>query len=333
MRKFYVACAGAVLLMAALATFSATPVSHAAPPAQGGGDAARGAIVFAEAAGCGCHTDKAGFLAGGRVFQGPFGTVYSRNITPDKDTGIGNWTDAQIKAVLRTGKDDEGHQLFPIMPYAEFSGMSEQDANDLIAYLRTVPAVKNAVPENKLNGPVPPFTPRGAPPATAPTEGVARGAYLVNNVSLCNDCHTPANADGSPDMTKMLAGQYRPDLGGIVPNITSDSETGIGKWTAEQIAAVLKTGLKPDGKPVGGAMAEAVQGFKNMPQADALAIASYIKTVPAVKNSPQAPPGAPTSLPSTGGDATNQGLLSALLGGASLLLLAGGLYLKRRSQI
>ncbi|MBI3943633.1 MAG: hypothetical protein HY326_11525, partial [Chloroflexi bacterium] len=173
------------------------------------------------------------------------------------------------------------------------------------------------------------FTPRQPPPATAPADSVARGAYLVNSVSLCGDCHTPQNADGSPNMAQLLAGNYSPDTG-LVPNITPDNDTGIGKWTVDQIATLLRTGKKPDGKMVTGLMALQLQGgYNQMTVADATAIGQYLKTIPPVKNTPQAPP---QQLPVTGemenGTIAMAGGLLALCAGAAIVLIAGS---RRRS--
>jgi mono/diheme cytochrome c family protein len=311
------------LMMLGSLSLASASVAFSASPPKATGDATRGAYVFSAAAGCDCHTTQAGLLAGGMKFTGPFGTVYSRNITQDTDTGIGGWTDQQMIDAIRTGKDDQGMQLFPIMPYASYSGMSDQDVADLVAYLRTIPPIKNNVPDNQLNFPVPPFTPSGAPPATAPSSGTERGAYLVSHVADCGGCHTPSKADGSPDISKMLAGNFTPDLG-IVPNITPDNDTGIGTWTTDQIVTLLHTGKKPDGTQVTGAMAGVVQsGFKNLTDADVQAIAAYLKTITAVRNTPQAPQVAPT----TGGTFENSGIGATLLIllGAALVLLGLGM--------
>ena len=143
--------------------------ANAAPPAQGPvGDATKGAYIFAAAEGCGCHMTDKGFLAGGQEFDlGPAGKVYSRNITSDKETGIGNWTDAEIITAVRTGKTPDGRQLFPIMPYHIFSGMSDQDVADLVAFIRTAPPIVNKVEDRELNIPVPPFDAPAAPAGRA----------------------------------------------------------------------------------------------------------------------------------------------------------------------
>lgn len=320
--------ASAVMIMAALAAFwFAAQSATAAPPVQEmKGNPERGAYIFAAAAGCGCHITDKGFLAGGTEYAGPFGKVYSKNITPDMDTGIGKWTEAEIVTAVRTGHTPDGKQLFPIMPYMTFSGMADQDAYDLAAFLKTVPAVKNQVPADELKGPVPPFSPPPAP-ATAPTEGLARGEYLVKSVSDCSGCHTPTGPDGAPDMAKFLAGGEVE--GQLSANITSDKETGIGNWTAEQIAHLLATGERPDGSKVGGLMAQVVEGgYSKLTDADRMAIAEYIKTVPAVNNVPAA---APTQLPATGGDFNNLPTLLAFLV-AGIGLLAAGMFVWLKSR-
>ncbi|MFN8473447.1 MAG: cytochrome c [Anaerolineae bacterium] len=290
--------------------------SAAAAPTGQSGDAMRGKYLV-NVAGCwGCHGQNlAGYREGGaqeqpesapygQAFGGPFGLVTAKNLTPDQETGLGKWSDADIEKALREGKTPEGEQLYPIMPYANYAGLSDQDMRDLIAYLRSVPAVSNAVPENKLNGPVPPAPPARPYPQTAPTTGTARGEYLVLNVAGCGDCHTTTGANGAPDRTKFLAGNAVPTSKGyqLAWNLTPDQKTGLGSWTAQQIATELKTGQRPNKGPVTGLMAEVVGvghpafegfGFSQMNDPDALAIGQYLKTIPPVENVPAPPPGAP----------------------------------------
>lgn len=316
-RIIAIALFAAATLMLVVAALSANV--QAAPPAQEmKGDPTRGAYLFSAAAGCGCHITEKGFLAGGQEFDlGPAGKVYSRNITSDPETGIGKWSEKDIVTVLHTGKRPDGEQLFPVMPYPTFSGMADQDAYDLAAFIKTAPAINNVTPKDQLNIPVPPFEPRQAP-ATAPTEGVARGEYLVNNVSDCGGCHTPTDANGAPDMSKFLAGA--PIEGQLSKNITPDKETGIGNWTEEQIANLLKTGQAPDGSAATGLMAQVVAGgFSKLTDADRSAIAAYLKTIPAVNNTPVAP----ATLPATGGTMNNLPLTLALVALGGMLFIAG----------
>lgn len=182
---------------------------------------------------------------------------------------------------------------FPIMPYNTYHFMSDADVADLVSYLRTVPALPNRVPARQMKVPVPPPPALPPSPATAPASGVERGRYLVEAVSDCVGCHTPQTPEGAPDTTRLLAGAPIPRAEGryeIAPNITPDKKTGIGSWTEEQIMTLLKTGKRPAGSAVGGLMAAVIDaGFSQLTDADARAIASFLKAVPAVSNVPKAP--------------------------------------------
>jgi mono/diheme cytochrome c family protein len=262
---------------------------------------ARGKYVFGAAAGCGCHTaPKQPLNAGGRKYDGPFGTVYASNITPDPTTGIGKWTDEQIITATRLGRRPNGDRLIPVHPYTVFNGMTEQDLQDVVAYLRSVPPVNRQTPAKKISVPMfesvflpawlATFAAVETPPKSAPTSGVARGEYLTRAVSHCGECHTPRTMTMAVDNTRFLAGNQKgkgPE-GSAVPNITPDRETGLGSWTEEQITDYLETGNKPDGDVSGGLMMEVIQGssagYKDLTKADRQAIAKYLKSIPAIKN-------------------------------------------------
>ena len=132
------------------------------------------------------------------------------------------------------------------------------------------------------------FAPRETPPAAAPTAGVPRGEYLVRAVGHCGECHTPRTMTMATDNRRFLAGNPKGPEDQAIPNITPDSDTGIGKWTVEEIADYLGTGNKPDGDVAGGLMGEVIEGtlagYKDMTKADRLAIARYLKTIPPIKN-------------------------------------------------
>jgi mono/diheme cytochrome c family protein len=262
---------------------------------------AEGQYIFALAGGCACHTvPKETPHAGGRAFPIPFGTVYSTNITQDKETGLGVWSDQQIQDAMVKGIRRDGSWILPVMPYEKYSGMAQEDLKALIAYLRTLKPVKKATPELKTWAPF--ARSLGVPiflkiigrfsnsPSQAPKSGVERGRYLVEHVSLCGDCHTPRNSIGVPKQSLYLAGasQKIGPLGEAVPNITPDKETGIGEWKREDIAELLISGTKPDLDNVQGLMYEVIQGtthgYKDMKKEDALAIADYLKSIPAIKN-------------------------------------------------
>jgi mono/diheme cytochrome c family protein len=263
--------------------------------------AARGQYIFAVAGGCACHTEPKGTPhAGARAFPIPFGTVYSTNITQDKETGLGAWTDQEIHDAIVKGVRKDGSRILPVMPYEKYSGMADEDMKALIAYLRTLKPVKKATPPLKTRVPLmrsvgtplflQMFGSFSRPPAQAPKGGIERGRYLVDHVALCGDCHTPRNFIGAPQRSLYMAGVSKENgpLGEAVPNITPDTETGIGDWSREAIADLLLTGVKPDFDNVQGLMDEVIQGtprgYKDMRKEDALAIADYLKSIPAIKN-------------------------------------------------
>jgi len=270
-----------------------------ASPAYARGDAARGAVLFALAGGCGCHTSEAGPVgAGGGKIPTPFGTFYGTNITPDADTGIGRWTDADIEAAIRRGVRRGQGVESPAMPYYLYAGMADADVADLIAYLRSLTPVSRT--NRPHDGELPLarlayrlwrllFVRTAPPPVTPPTAGVERGRYLVDHVSVCVDCHTPRTWLGTLDRTRYLAGSAHGPGGDPVPNITPH-QTGIASWDRADIETVLATGRLPDFDNVQGFMAQVIDGegggpgYKDAPAADRHAIAQYLLTVPPVDN-------------------------------------------------
>jgi mono/diheme cytochrome c family protein len=260
---------------------------------------ARGKYIFGATGGCGCHTVKGQPVnAGGRRYDGPFGSVYSTNVTPDRETGIGGWTDEQIITAIRLGRRPNGERLLPVHPYPVFNGMAAEDLKALVAFLRTVPSVKRVNQPKRITVPLfesvflpawlAAFAPRETPPASAPTAGVTRGEYLVRAVAHCGECHTPRTMTMATDNSRFLAGNPKGPEDAAIPNITPDRDTGIGKWSLEEIADYLGTGTKPDGDVAGGLMGEVIEGtlagFKDLTKADRLAVAQYLKTIPAVSN-------------------------------------------------
>jgi mono/diheme cytochrome c family protein len=270
-----------------------------ASSALAAGNPSRGKMVFTLAAGCNCHTAEHGPVgAGGAEVATPFGTFYGSNITPDRETGIGAWTDQEIVTAIRDGYARDKGAESPVMPYYQYAGMADADVADLIAYLRTLPAVRR--PNRPHAGELPLarwayrawrllFYRQPVRAAGTPSNGVARGAYLVDHVSLCADCHTPRTRLGALDMSLYLAGNPQGPGGDPVPNITPH-QTGIAEWDAADIINVLRSGRLPNMDNVQGAMAEIVggrgdgPGLKDAPQADLEAIAAYLKRVPPIDN-------------------------------------------------
>ncbi|PYN88676.1 MAG: hypothetical protein DMD87_08525 [Candidatus Rokuibacteriota bacterium] len=250
---------------------------------------ARGKYVFGAAGGCACHTtpDGAGLNAGGTKFDlSFFGVVYTPNITPDAETGIGKWTDAQVVDAIRRGERPGGSRLFPIHPYKYLSNIADDEIEALVVYLRSVKPIKSPVPARSLKVPVPTRTIVAAP-RVAPREGLARGEYLAGGAGHCAECHTPRRFDASTDDRKFLAGGPGPERS-LAANITPHVETGIGRWSEAQIARFLRTGVKPSGQEAHSLMRTVIvgtsAGFKDLTPADALAIARYLKTVPPIEN-------------------------------------------------
>ncbi|MGH7332019.1 MAG: cytochrome C [Candidatus Rokuibacteriota bacterium] len=277
-----------------------TSWGYGATPAE----VAHGKYVFGAAGGCGCHTEKDRPVnSGGRRYDGPFGTVYSTNITPDPKTGIGGWTDAQIVDAIRSGRRPNGERLIPVHPYTVFNGMAEGDLKAMVAYLRSLPAVNRPNQPKKITVPLfetvflpawlAAFSPRETPPATAPTAGLARGEYLVRAVGHCGECHTPRGMTQAVDNSRFLAGNPRGPENSVVPNITPDKSTGIGDWSEEDLTEYLGTGNKPDGDVSSGLMEEVIHGttagYKDMTKADRLAIARYLKSIPPIQNKVRKP--------------------------------------------
>jgi mono/diheme cytochrome c family protein len=290
----------AILILAAsscvVALWAAMAGAQGASPSAA--EITRGRYMFGATGGCGCHTMPKGQAnAGGRKYDGAFGTVYSSNITPDRQSGIGSWTDEQIMTAIRLGRRPNGERLVPVHPFTVFNGMAEEDLRAIVAYLRTTQPVSKANQPKKL---IPlfesvflpawlaAFAPRETPPPKAPTTGVTRGEYLVKAVGHCGECHTPRTMTMATDNSRFLAGNPKGPEDQAMPNITPDPDTGIGKWSVEDIADYLGSGNKPDGDVAGGLMAEVIDGtlsgYKDLSKADRLAIAQYLKTIPPIRN-------------------------------------------------
>jgi mono/diheme cytochrome c family protein len=269
--------------------------SSAAEPGQ----IERGAYIFA-AANCGaCHTnakEQGAFLAGGRALETPFGTFYSPNITADPEHGIGRWSDADFIRALREGVAPAGHGYFPVFPYTSFTKMTDADMLDLKAYIFSLPAVAQANKPHDIDFPfgwrftLTPwrwlnFSEGAYEPDASRSEAWNRGAYLVEALGHCGECHTPRGWLGGLDNDEAYAGTADGPDGEKVPNITPDEATGLGGWSEREIAGFLKNGILPDGDVAGSLMAEVIdQGTSKLTDADRAAIAVYLKSLPAVAN-------------------------------------------------
>jgi mono/diheme cytochrome c family protein len=263
---------------------------------------ARGAYLVNGPAACGnCHTRKNPdlspqsdiFLAGGERFDTPVFTAYSRNLTPDKDSGIGTWTDEQIIRAMREGVTKEGEVLGPPMPVPTYHNMSDDDAKAIVAYLRTINPVHNEVPESKYKIPLQPQVPAKGEPAPPRSDKIAYGGYLVNAIAHCFECHSTPDEHGEPDVAGHRgAGGFPlpiwPEAGtkpGSVIfslNITPDQETGIGTWSDDQIKRAITEGIDKDGKQLFPLMP--FGSFKKMTPEDLDAIVAYLHTIKPIRN-------------------------------------------------
>jgi mono/diheme cytochrome c family protein len=312
----------------------------AAKPAQqdGEGDPEAGKYLV-DAIGClECHTplDPATFQpvpdmigAGGQAFEIPnLGTVYSKNLTSDEATGLGGWTDEEIKEAITTGVSKDGLHLFPLMPYAIFNKMSEKDLNDIVAYLRTLEPINNTV-ERRQVLPVEalPAIPRVDPPATSPdpTDTEARGQYLMTALMTCGDCHTPLDPNTLSPITDMALAGGQPFVGpwGTVygGNITPHEETGIGSWTDADIERVMRLGIRPDGRQV---LLMPWQVYRNLSDDDLKAVIYYLRNdLPAVDNEVPASEIAPEFVNMVPIPTEEASTPPAAAGGMSLPIIAG----------
>ncbi len=251
-------------------------------------EAEAGGYIFTIARGCGCHFNRdLGALAGGNSFETAAGVVYAPNITPHETTGIGSYSAEDLATIFHTGVTPDGRQLSRIMPYANYSILSNEDALNLAAYLLALDPVENAVPARELTEEPAAFTPVSAPAETAPTDPVERGGYLVQ-IANCSGCHTPRNEDGSPNMDLFLAGnQINEDE--TAWNITPHETMGIGAWDEAELANFMRTGTLADGSAIVGTMATQIERyFSNLTEEDAAAIAAYLMSLPPIDHDPTA---------------------------------------------
>ncbi|MGQ4272535.1 c-type cytochrome [Terrihabitans sp. B22-R8] len=258
---------------------------------DGPGDVANGARIF-YAGGCGsCHAIPGGqdplALGGGLRLKSPFGTFTAPNISPDPEHGIGGWTQEQFVTALVAGTSPQGQHYYPAFPYVSYRNITPADARDLFAYMQTLPAASDTSPGHDfpLNLAL---VRRGVglwkrlylgdekvPADPARGEAWNRGAYLVEALGHCGECHTPRTVAGGLIEDRRFGG----GIGG--PNITS-GRGGIGDWTEDDIAFLLEDGSTPEGDVVGGEMARVVRNTARLSEEDRRAIAVYVKSLPPV---------------------------------------------------
>ena len=260
---------------------------------------ARGAYVAALAGCKACHSPmKNGAADGTRPYAGglevkmPDGSVWrAPNITPDRASGIGRWSDTELVTAMRRGIAKDGTKLLPIMPYPYYHRMTDADAKAVVVFLRSQRPIYNAVERSDVAAVAPVDLPEPVGNADDTTDPDAHGEYLAT-LMHCGQCHTPS--DG-PMANVVFAGGVelsREGSGSVMSaNITSDKVTGIGQWTEEQITAAIRTGKTPTGHVIEGPMAMYIEGWSTIEDADARALVRYIQSVqPANQDVPEAVP-------------------------------------------
>jgi len=238
-----------------------------------------------------CHTANGGApFAGGLKLDTPFGYMLSPNITPDADTGIGRWSSDDFYRALHAGVNKHGQDMYPTMPYDFYTRVTRADVDALYAYLRTVKPVRNAVVVNHLNFPFDLRWTMGAWRELYFSEGTwrpdltksaawNRGAYLVEGLGHCSDCHSPRNLLGGIEKSKDFTGAVID--GWFALDLTSDIATGLGAWSAADIATYLKTGVGKGKTTTLGPMAEVIRNSTGyLTDDDRLAMAEYLKSLP-----------------------------------------------------
>ncbi len=270
------------------------------PPLTEGADMAeKGKYVLHATGGCSCHTDPndpQAIMAGNRPLKTPFGPVYTSNITPDAETGIGNWSELDFINAMTKGVRPDGSHLFPVFPYTSFTKMQTDDLKALFAYLKTIAPVER---ETKPDDMYPPFgwrfglffwklvnfSPGSYQFDQRKSEEWNRGAYLVSGLAHCAECHSPRNITGAVKQNLLFAGTKEgPELE-LAPNITPDRETGIGSWSQKDLNWFLTSGQKPDGDYTEGVMAEVIdEGYQFLSEADINAMSGYIFSLKPIKN-------------------------------------------------
>ncbi|MBC7499401.1 MAG: c-type cytochrome [Herminiimonas sp.] len=252
----------------------------------------RGAYL-ARAGNCmACHTARGGTeFAGGRPIATPFGSIYTSNLTPDRETGLGKWTYSDFWRAMHNGKSKDGNFLYPAFPYPSYTKVTRADSDALYAYLKTLPPVRQAKRENELRFPYNQrsllafwrtlyFTPGEFQPSAGQSAEWNRGAYLVQGLGHCAACHTGRNALGGTSPDNDLAGGLIPMLNWYATSLTSDSGAGLGDRHQADIAQLLKTGVSGR-DAVFGPMAEVVrQSLQHLSEPDINAMAVYLKSIP-----------------------------------------------------
>lgn len=262
------------------------------PVASGSEQITRGAYL-ARAGDCmACHTARGGkSYAGGRPIPTQYGNIFTPNITPHSETGIGKWTADDFWRALHNGRSRDGSFLYPAFPYPNYTKVTRADSDAIFAYLKTLEPVDQPNREHELRFPYNQrfllagwralyFRPGVFVQVASRSVDWNRGAYLVQGVGHCSACHTSRNSVGATDTSAELAGGLIPMLNWYAPSLTSDVEAGLGNWDEQHIVDLLKTGVSARGA-VFGPMAEVVgKSMQYLADSDIKAMAIYLKSLP-----------------------------------------------------
>jgi mono/diheme cytochrome c family protein len=286
------------------AAFSVSLLASVSVHAEAGSDAVKRGEYLVRASDCvACHTRPGGELfAGSRPMPTPFGTLYSSNITPDPDAGIGRWTADQFYTMMHDGRSPDGGLIYPAMPFGSYTTMTRADSDAIFAYLKTVPPVSKPAREHDLKFPFNNrilltgwrtlFFKEGEykPDSTKSAEW-NRGAYLVQGPGHCGMCHTAINALGGNSQSEAYEGGLIPMQNWYAPSLTENPENGLGDWSIDEISDLLRAGVSKRGA-VYGPMADVVfNSLQYMTDADVRAMSVYLKSL-----APRKEPGGPRAV-------------------------------------
>lgn len=246
-----------------------------------------------------CHTVRgAKPFSGNYAIPSPFGTMYTPNLTPDKETGLGDWTADDFYRAMHEGKRKDGAFLYPAFPYTSYTKMPREDVDAIYAYLRTLPPIHN--PQRKNDMPFPfnqrisllgwniMFFKKGEfKPDPSKSAEYNRGAYLVEGPGHCGMCHTPINPLGGSTPSAKFSGGLIPIQNWFAPALNSDKHYGLGDWSVEEVSDFLRHGVSNKGVAF-GPMADVVHNSTQyMTEADGRAMAVYLKAQPVLKPTPK----------------------------------------------
>lgn len=265
---------------------------------------ARGAYLARIANCAGCHSPRGGApLAGGLALGTPFGTLFSSNLTPDAETGIGRWTSDDFWRAMHHGRSRDGRLLYPAFPYTSYTAMSREDADAIFAWLRQQPAVTRTAPPHQLGWPyrwqsalavwrLMYFTPGDAPsheepgPDRSATQAataqaaLVRGRYLVQALGHCAECHAPRNRLGALRDAAGLRGGWVGVQGWIAPSLADPHAAGVQDWSEAEVSAWLRSGWSERGAALGPMADVVAESLRYLTDADAQAMAVYLRGLP-----------------------------------------------------